>query len=342
MSASHIWSILMGLAAVLTAGFAGAGEDYQPAPMQKNRTAVFEELTIEDASRKRQIPLRIYLPEGQEPVPVILLSHGLGGSRSGGTYLGTHWSAQGYVVVAMQHAGSDESVWKDKPLRNRMQAMKDAASVQNTVDRYRDVKFVLDQLQDWKQAKEHAWAERLDMSQVGMSGHSYGAATTQGVSGQTLGLGGTSQTDKRIQAALMLSPNIPRRGDPQNAFASVKVPWMLMTGTRDTSPINTTSVEDRLGVYPALPDSIDRYELVLHEALHSAFSDGNRRRRNDHNPEHHPRILALSTAFWDAHLKQDAAARKWLHGSEVRELLAPEDRWQMATKGNVQQDAAAD
>ena len=46
-----------------------------------------------------------------------------------------------------------------------------------------------------------------------------------------------------------------------------------MTGTKDDSPIGNQSPEDRLAVYPALPATIDRYELVLHDALHSAFSE---------------------------------------------------------------------
>jgi hypothetical protein len=39
-------------------------------------------------------------------------------------------------------------------------------------------------------------------------------------------------------------------------------------------------------------------------------------------------ILAISTAFWDAWLKDDAAARAWLEGEPPRALMAAEDRWQ--------------
>jgi len=40
-------------------------------------------------------------------------------------------------------------------------------------------------------------------------------------------------------------------------------------------------------------------------------------------------ILALSTAFWDAHLRGDAPARAWLHGAGPRSILEEQDRWQM-------------
>jgi hypothetical protein len=101
-----------------------------------------------------------------------------------------------------------------------------------------------------------------------------------------------------------------------------------MTGTEDTSIVSDTTVENRLSVYPALPEG-SKYELVLHDGTHSAFSEralaGDRGKRN---PNHHRAILALSTAFWDAFLKGDSAARAWLDGDAVRELLEEKDRWQ--------------
>jgi predicted dienelactone hydrolase len=55
--------------------------------------------------------------------PVVLFSHGLGGSRTGSVFLGEHWAARGYVAVFLQHPGSDDSIWKDKPWQERMRAM---------------------------------------------------------------------------------------------------------------------------------------------------------------------------------------------------------------------------
>lgn len=37
-------------------------------------------LTLHDGARSRDIPLRVYLPEVTAPAPVLLFSHGLGGS----------------------------------------------------------------------------------------------------------------------------------------------------------------------------------------------------------------------------------------------------------------------
>ncbi|MCZ6671989.1 MAG: dienelactone hydrolase, partial [Verrucomicrobia bacterium] len=88
-------------------------------------------------------------------------------------------------------------------------------------------------------------------------------------------------------------------------------------------------LESRMAVYPALPPG-EKYELVLHNAEHSAFSDralpGDKEQRN---PNHHRAILELSTAFWDSYLKGDDAAKTWLKGDEARAILEEKDRWQL-------------
>ena len=303
--------------------------DYDP--MQTSGSTISEpiDLTIKDADRDREIPILCYLPKSEKPAPVILFSHGLGGSRNNNAYLGKHWSARGYVVVCMQHIGSDESVWKNTRPRERLSVLKQAASFQQTLARFADVKAVIDALEKWNQTDQHPLRGRLDLEHIGMSGHSYGAATTQAVSGQSARLIGQRFTDRRIDAAMMFSPNRPRKGEPKEAFASVSIPWMLMTGTKDTSPINDTTPEDRQQVYPFLPKTIDKYELVLHEGEHHAFGDGGSPIRKKRNPNHHPLILALSTAFWDTHLRDHADAKVWLHGDAPRKLMEPKDKWQL-------------
>lgn len=262
------------------------------------------------------------------PAPVILFSHGLGGNRDGSSFLGRHWAARGYIAVFLQHPGSDESVWKDVPARRRFSAMQQAANGENFLLRVKDVPAVLDQLEIWNGDAEHPLHGRLDMKRVGQSGHSFGAVTTQAVSGQTM-LGRAAYTDPRIRAALVLSPSTPRAGSAEQAFGSVDLPWMLMTGTKDIAAIGGADLESRLAVYPALPAG-NKFELVLDEAQHSAFTDRPLPGESgERNPNHHRSILALSTAFWDTFLLEKPEARRWLEDdAKVREVLEPDDRWQ--------------
>jgi predicted dienelactone hydrolase len=291
------------------------------------------DLDVVDAKRERTIPIRVFLPsDAGKPVqaaPVILFSHGLGGSREMGAYLGTHWAARGYATVFLQHPGSDTSVWQDVPLGRRMQAMREAASTKNLVLRVEDIPAVLDQLAAWNQSKDHSFAGRFDLSRVGMSGHSFGAMTTQAVGGQRMPLVKDRYVEPRIKAAVIMSPSSPRgQRDSDGTFADITIPWLLMTGTHDTSLIGGQTVESRQAVFPAMPKG-HAYELVLDRAEHSAFTDrplpGDREARN---PNHHRAILGLSTAFWDAYLREDAEAREWLDGDGPQAILEKADRWQ--------------
>jgi predicted dienelactone hydrolase len=301
---------------------------YDPLAVPNSDKIQTVDLTVHDQARKRDIPIRVYLPPEKSAAPVVLFSHGLGGSREGNAFMGNHWAARGYAVVFVQHPGSDTSVWQDKPVLQRMAAMQKAASVDNFMLRVKDIPAVLDQLERWNKADGHVLAGRMDLSRIGMSGHSFGAVTTQAVSGQTALGGLLSFTDARIKAAIAFSPSSPRAADPKRAFGKVKIPWMLMTGTRDESIIGDATVASRLAVFPALPPG-DKYELVLYDAEHSAFTDralpGDKVARN---PNHHRAILAISTAFWDAYLKGDQAAREWLDGDGPYTIIEKKDRWQ--------------
>ena len=306
-------------------------EEYDPLHVAKDADVKSSDFTAKDATRNRELPIRVYLPPKDKKVekaPVVVFSHGLGGTREGSPFLGQHWAARGYVAVFVQHPGSDDSVWKDLPPAKRLTALQEAASVKNSILRMQDIPAVLDQLAKWNDESSHVLAGRLNAKQVGMSGHSFGGQTTQAISGQTFGLAGQPVTESRIKAAIVMSPSLPPRGDTKAAFAKVKVPWLLMTGTLDGGVVGNQTPETRRGVYPLLPPG-DKFELVLNKAEHSAFTEralpGEKEPRN---PNHHRVILAVSTAFWDAYLRDDPAAKEWLNDKGPRSVLESADVWQ--------------
>ena len=285
---------------------------------------------ITDTSRNRTLPLRVYLPESNKPAPVILFSHGLGGSRYNNPYLGNHWARRGYVVVFVQHPGSDESVWKSEPALQRMKAMKQAASLENVIARGNDIPFVIDTLTTWNKEKKHALNGRMNLDAIGMSGHSFGANTTQSVAGQ-VALGSRSFLEPRIDAAVMMSPGPPAIGDPAKAFAEIKIPCLLMTGTEDDSPIGNQTPEDRLKVFPYLKKA-PAWQVVFDGADHMDFGQRSLKGKEIKSTRYHQAILALSTAFWDATLKKDPEANTWLRSDAARSVLDSKDVWQMNGK----------
>jgi hypothetical protein len=111
-----------------------------------------------------------------------------------------------------------------------------------------------------------------------------------------------------------------------------------MTGTEDVAKLLGGPSEDdrspdevmksRLAVFRALPPG-DKYELILYEAWHEAFTDREVFGGEPRNPNHHRVILAISTAFWDWYLRGDALAEEWLCGDGAKAVLEKSDSWRM-------------
>lgn len=285
-------------------------------------------LNPRDAARDREVPLKIYLRPGlAAPVPVILFSHGLGGSREGSAFLGEGWARAGFVAVFLQHPGSDESVWKDLPIGKRFSALQEATGGQEFLDRVNDVRFVLDQLDVWNREAGHPLHGLLDLDKIGMSGHSFGGVTTEAMMGKLYPLGRDFK-DTRLDAFLVLSPSPGAAPPPERAFGKITAPVFCMTGTKDDSPIDPqTTPERRLEVYRALPPG-DKYQLVFDGGSHYIFTERSLRIGERRDPRLHPAIVKASTMFWDAYLKGDSQAKAWLQSQAPRELLIDGDRWE--------------
>jgi pimeloyl-ACP methyl ester carboxylesterase len=129
----------------------------------------------------------------------------------------------------------------------------------------------------------------------------------------------------------MMSPSIPALGDPATAFASIKIPCLLMTGTLDSSPIGNSTAEDRLKVFPNLTHA-PAWQIVFDKATHMSFGDRDLLGKSENQNRYHKPILALTTAFWDTELRGYKEAKAWLNGEGAKSALLPEDKWEMNAK----------
>ena len=67
-------------------------------------TSLTAELNLHDSPRNRDIPVKIYYPgHVAGSLPVIIFSHGYGGSDQGYEYLGRGWADAGYIVILPTH-----------------------------------------------------------------------------------------------------------------------------------------------------------------------------------------------------------------------------------------------
>jgi predicted dienelactone hydrolase len=268
-----------------------------------------------DAARDRAIPVRIYHAPGEvAPHPVILFSHGVGGSRSGYAYLARHWASHGYVCVHLEHLGTNASVWKGAV--DVKAALREAATdPANIIDRALDVRFAIDRLERLA-GEAGPLAGRLDLGRIGVAGHSMGAYTVLAATGQLLSDAQgreCSLPDQRIKAAIVMSPTAPQCKDQlDRIFAGIRVPMMHLTGTRDESPIGLTPAAERRTAFDHIR-ARDQFLVLFRNADHMAFVDLKRGAPGrGRQAVFHPRILAATTAFWDGYLKGNAQAQRWL------------------------------
>ncbi|HEY9785354.1 MAG TPA: hypothetical protein V6D17_08130 [Candidatus Obscuribacterales bacterium] len=295
-----------------------------------NGSVVYQEW--KDETRGRIVPVKIYLPtNARGPCPIVIFSHGLGGSREAAVYLGEHWMKNGYVGVFVQHIGSDASVWQPVRQQGRekiIDALNAAINSRTFYDRVEDIKFVLDELERLNKSSGPLY-NRLDLSRIAMSGHSYGAGTTLTMVGQKYFLGRreVSFADPRIKAAIYLSPPAKLRGrTPEEVFGDIQVPGLLMTGTDDNSQIGGTPAEDRRLPFDGMKFG-DQYLLTFIGGDHMIFNGATRRAAKPGDKQMIAEIERVTTAFLNAYLRGEESERRWLN-SEAAKFVASDAKFE--------------
>ena len=287
-------AVLVGVVGVATLGCANnqqqAWESRGPSRTQALADAVgmptadthqITDFTWTDASRQRDVLAKLYLPAqpaGQasgQPVPLVVFSHGIGGSRDGYTYIGKYLAANGIAALHLQHAGSDRNIWFGNPLA-MVSRLQTAAKESEAIDRAKDVSFALDQV-----LADAVLSPRIDASRIAAAGHSYGANTTLLVAGARVQREGRTldYTDARIKAAVIISaPPFYGEGNPQSILGGVSIPTLHITATGDEIKIPGyySGAQDRVTVYEAIGSATANAAkalAVFKEGSHSMFTD---------------------------------------------------------------------
>lgn len=283
-----------------------------------------EEGEWHDAARRRTLRWRRYRPQSVAPAagavpaplvslsaqaqpltraPCVLHSHGLGGSRASGADWLAHWASWGIAGVAVQHPGSDvDALASDSPLALR-RLLRTAVDAGQLAARQHDLLFALDRIAG------------DDPPAIGLSGHSFGAASALRLIGERRGRD-DRPADPRIAAAVLFSPSARGGSLPlAERFAGVTLPCLHLTGTRDDGigPGDIAAADRRLP-FAHMPGP-DKYLLLLDGATHPDFAGDAGRVLQ---PAHRTELQAAATAFWRAYLAADGAA-----AGDLREWLAP-------------------
>jgi len=302
-------------------------------PYRREQLSKVETIKYEwkDAKRNRDLPVKIYYHVTEDKVwPVIIFSHGLGGSRDGYEYLGRYWAGRGYVCVHLQHLGSDDAVWRQSS--QIMKSMKEAAANgENAVHRPLDVSFAIDQLEILN--REAAPLKgKLDLTRIGIAGHSFGGFTVMAVIGQVFVTGTGNEftlADKRIKAAIAMSAPVPRNADLKKSFGSIKIPCLHMTGTLDESLVSDVKPAERRLPYDNISGA-EQYLLTLNGGDHMVFAGVRvNKDKGKKDPIFHELICQVTTAFWEATLKNNVSARDWLWQKDgFEKVLGESGTWE--------------
>lgn len=290
-------------------------------PTSEPRRVTLQKGEWVDGNRaNRVVPYKLYQPEplpGDAPYPVIIWSHGMGGTRDGAGFISRYVAAHGYITCHIQHAGTDDSLWAGKPGHPWTHIRAAKIPRKTVLQRYRDVPFALDQLRAMN-------IPHADFDRLGMSGHSFGALTTQIMAGQRIARGRRHYDlhQPEFKAGILYSP-VPGRSDPADpgfVYGGIRIPLLHLTGTDDESPLEGFHYERRLSVARHAGRD-DQMVVIIKDGDHMVFN-GSRGGLGD-NPkrERHEEIIkVLSLAWWEWRLKGDGVAGTWLNGGSWRKF----------------------
>jgi len=223
-----------------------------------------------DTARQRAVPVRLVLPHQGERLPLVVFSHGMGGSRAGYRWLGEHLASQGVASLHVQHVGSDRRLWSGNVL-SVVSRLQEAAQDQEAIARVHDLRFALDTL------LVGDLAARVDARRIVAAGHSYGANTTLLACGARVQRHGQvlDLQDTRVRAAIVISAP-PFYGEPDlgRILHGVTLPTLHVTATEDIIriPGYYSGPEDRLAVFDAV-GSTRKWLAVFEGGSHSMFTD---------------------------------------------------------------------
>lgn len=276
---------------------------------------------IDSIRGNRPINLKLYYPDDASlrDVPLIVWSHGLGGSIDGASFISRYMASNGYIVLHVQHVGTDSSLWEGKPGHAWDVIRATPIPRSATIARFADVPFVLDNLEGWLEHNNPQVHTQVDLNNIAMSGHSLGSLTTQVLMGQRFpDEHGILQdyADPRFKCGMLYSPIPEFRITgvlPFDVYGTIKRPLFHMTGTDDSSPVEGFEYQRRLEVYDQ--SEAEKYLLILNHGDHMIYNGSRGKLGQNPNRELHERLIKISSlAYWDARMKGDAAADAWLTG----------------------------
>ena len=297
-------------------------------------------LTMRDRDRQRSFPVSLYIPDlladRNNPLPLVVISHGLGSDRTTFEYFARHLATQGFAVAVPEHPGSNAS-----QIQNLLSGLdNDVTPPKELLDRPLDIQFLLDRLTE-------DYGKRIDTQNVGIIGQSFGAYTALALSGAELNFESLERDcanldeswnislllqclalelpyepipklkDERIVAAIAINP-LTSALFGKESLKEIDIPVMLVSGSAD--PI-TPALSEQIVPFTWLATE-EKYLALLKGGTH--FSTLNESSGSIPVPERaigpDPKIAQdyikqLGLAFFGAYVTDNSAYRGYLNAN---------------------------
>ncbi len=262
--------------------------------------------------RGEDLQVRVSAPATGRELPLIVFSHGFGGSLDGYAPLVDFWAARGFVVIQPTHLDSRTlNITPDDPRSPEIWRF-----------RVEDLKRILNQL-DRIEAAVPGLDGRLDRSRIAAVGHSWGGQTASTLLGARVldsdGVPGEDMSDSRIKAGVLLSTTGKGGADlspfaaehfpfMSPSFADMSTPALVVAGDRDQSALTFRGPDWFTDPYFLSPGP--KSLLTLFGAEHSlgGISGYIVTETTDENPERVALIQRLTWAYLRTALYPEDAA----------------------------------
>lgn len=278
------------------------------------------------------------IPQGRSLAPLVVYLPGLGESYQGGTAWQQAWSEAGYAVLSIQTPEDGEALYQTTEARagSFLGLARRAYAPEALVRRKQVVSQALQYLKLVIQSGDARFAA-VDLNRVVLAGFDLGAQTAQALVGVSP-VGGMP----KVSALIAISPYAESSNVPED-FAAIKVPVLSISGPQDEDPFSwVSSPEVRLKLWQGVKTA-GSCHLWLNGATHATLSGkaqdfmlapsqpqakgGHMPKRMDAggggplgafagqeaNGQQIAAVQAVSLAFLDMHLNQQASAKEWLY-----------------------------
>lgn len=311
-----------GLACLAAAGLACAQPAAYKTGWGPHGVRVIDNHELPAETGQRVLRARIAYPDGEGPFPLVVYSHGFNCYRESYSGITDHWASHGYAVVLPEHPDCPTAQGRMSPedVRNLLYI------------RISDVARVLDALfapgQDIP-----GLTGRIDYRRKAIAGHSLGGMIAQITWGQPLkDLHSAENVSYALgfDAAVVMSGVGEMPPMAESSFGQLPGPMLVTGGTLDVGNTGGPAIfpwEWRMSAYDLAPAG-GKYSVVLEEGDHylgglicRGDRGGPENRGGAHDQEGLEILAGVSTAFLDAWLGKDSAARRFLEEFEQQAAI---------------------